>query len=192
MVSLLSLLRICGEPSVTVGTSWCQNRPECTERSPRDLTTGRSGHSRPARATRRQLYQGLYCIIQTQFKGVVIDLTGKHSENSKDIKRATACVPYILTCSPSIYCNHLITAAKVKIRAHPAHSVAHKAVSSGFPVSSSLDNEPPLIIALILWVNAVIPCTQVLVWHTRTEDPKMKHEERLIHEGRPSNPKIET
>ena len=33
--------------------------------------------------------------------------------------------------------------------------------------------------------------TQVLVWHTRTEVPKMKHEDRLIQMRRPSNPRIE-
>ena len=32
---------------------------------------------------------------------------------------------------------------------------------------------------------------QVLVWHTRTEVPKMKHEEQLIQKRRPSNPLIE-
>jgi len=34
-------------------------------------------------------------------------------------------------------------------------------------------------------------CSEVLVWHTRTEKPKMKHEEKLIKLGKPSNPQIE-
>ena len=36
------------------------------------------------------------------------------------------------------------------------------------------------------------PTSQVLVWHTRTEEPKMKHEDRLIQQKRPSDPNIET
>ncbi|CAI8029693.1 Galactosylgalactosylxylosylprotein 3-beta-glucuronosyltransferase 3 [Geodia barretti] len=35
-------------------------------------------------------------------------------------------------------------------------------------------------------------CTKVLVWHTRTEVPNMKHEKRLIESGNPSDPNIET
>jgi galactosylgalactosylxylosylprotein 3-beta-glucuronosyltransferase 3 len=35
-------------------------------------------------------------------------------------------------------------------------------------------------------------CTKVLVWHTRTEVPNMKHENRLTEKGNPSNPDIET
>eukprot|EP00118_Oscarella_pearsei_P004367 m.18576 g.18576 ORF g.18576 m.18576 type:complete len:326 (+) comp27682_c0_seq1:46-1023(+) len=34
-------------------------------------------------------------------------------------------------------------------------------------------------------------CTKVLVWHTRTEHPKMTDEERLLRLGKPSNPNIE-
>ncbi|XP_019624692.1 PREDICTED: galactosylgalactosylxylosylprotein 3-beta-glucuronosyltransferase 3-like [Branchiostoma belcheri] len=34
-------------------------------------------------------------------------------------------------------------------------------------------------------------CTKVLVWHTRTEKPKMKQENQLIQLGRPSDPRIE-
>ncbi|XP_019851580.1 PREDICTED: galactosylgalactosylxylosylprotein 3-beta-glucuronosyltransferase 3-like [Amphimedon queenslandica] len=35
-------------------------------------------------------------------------------------------------------------------------------------------------------------CKKVLVWHTRTEKPKTKDEERLIAQGQPSDPLIET
>lgn len=35
-------------------------------------------------------------------------------------------------------------------------------------------------------------CTEVLVWHTRTEAPKMKDEIRLQKLGKPSDPRIET
>ncbi|XP_062509203.1 galactosylgalactosylxylosylprotein 3-beta-glucuronosyltransferase 3-like isoform X2 [Corticium candelabrum] len=35
-------------------------------------------------------------------------------------------------------------------------------------------------------------CTEVLVWHTRTEAPKMKDEIRLQRMGKPSDPRIET
>lgn len=34
-------------------------------------------------------------------------------------------------------------------------------------------------------------CTQVLVWHTRTEKPKMKQEEQLQRQGQGSDPAIE-
>jgi len=34
-------------------------------------------------------------------------------------------------------------------------------------------------------------CKEILVWHTRTEKPKMKQEERLLKLGQPSNPKLE-
>lgn len=34
-------------------------------------------------------------------------------------------------------------------------------------------------------------CTQVLVWHTRTEKPKLRQEEQLQREGRGSDPHIE-
>ncbi|XP_078490821.1 galactosylgalactosylxylosylprotein 3-beta-glucuronosyltransferase 3-like [Ciona intestinalis] len=34
-------------------------------------------------------------------------------------------------------------------------------------------------------------CSEVLVWHTRTEKPKMKHEEALIKQGKSSNSKME-
>ena len=36
------------------------------------------------------------------------------------------------------------------------------------------------------------PLSQVLVWHTRTEIPKMKQEQKLIDANAPSNPDIET
>lgn len=34
-------------------------------------------------------------------------------------------------------------------------------------------------------------CTRVLVWHTRTEKPKMKQEEQLQRQGRGSDPAVE-
>ncbi|XP_071484611.1 galactosylgalactosylxylosylprotein 3-beta-glucuronosyltransferase 3-like [Diadema antillarum] len=34
-------------------------------------------------------------------------------------------------------------------------------------------------------------CTKVLVWHTRTEKPKWKQEDKLIAMGKPSDPRIE-
>ena len=34
-------------------------------------------------------------------------------------------------------------------------------------------------------------CTEVLVWHTRTENPNLTQEEKWIKEGKPSNPLIE-
>ena len=37
-----------------------------------------------------------------------------------------------------------------------------------------------------------ILCRQVYVWHTRTEKPKMRAEEKLANVGKPSNPLIET
>lgn len=35
-------------------------------------------------------------------------------------------------------------------------------------------------------------CTKVFVWHTRTEVPKLTHEQKLIEANMPSNPDIET
>lgn len=59
----------------------------------------------------------------------------------------------------------------------------------GFVESSLLSN-------LINGIDELEPkaddCSKVWVWHTRTEKPKMTQEERLIKEGKPSNPKIET
>lgn len=52
------------------------------------------------------------------------------------------------------------------------------------------------ILEKLVTVNELEPkandCTEVLVWHTRTEVPKMKHEQKLIDAGVASNPDIET
>ena len=49
-------------------------------------------------------------------------------------------------------------------------------------------------IHLLKWVEYIhlSVLLQVLVWHTRTEVPNMKHEKRLIESGNPSDPNIET
>lgn len=40
------------------------------------------------------------------------------------------------------------------------------------------------------WLTLTLP-SQVLVWHTRTEKPKMKQEEQLQRQGQGSDPAIE-
>jgi hypothetical protein len=40
-------------------------------------------------------------------------------------------------------------------------------------------------------LHYIVLIWQVLVWHTRTEKPKTKDEDKLIKKGIPSNPDIE-
>lgn len=45
-----------------------------------------------------------------------------------------------------------------------------------------------------LWLGLALMAAlpgQVLVWHTRTEKPKMKQEEQLQRQGRGSDPAVE-